>query len=477
LATALKSPLFGWSEQSLFELTHRRTEDRVWQSLRNRVEDFPETIGLLRDLRAQVDFLRPYDFIERILTRHNGRAKLLARLGPEAEDGINAMLTQALAYERNNVPSLTGFLQWMQTDDLEIKRQMDASSNQIRVMTVHGAKGLEAPIVILPDTGKRDITIKDEIIKIDGVPVWKASANNMPSAMKNAVEDMKVSQFEERLRLLYVAMTRAEKWLIVAAAGDLSKDNNDWYQITQAAMGHVNGVSVGTEGVVRFEEGDWDGLPIAGLAKVPAYIPVLEPVFSKSIANTSELPKRLSPSDLGGAKALAGENGADQDAAMSYGSLVHLLLEHGDIPVRQEREWFDPQILANAQNEANAVRLAPQLSHIFDPSTLAEVVVTGTIADRRVHGTIDRLLISETRILAVDFKTNRVVPDSPETCPEGVLRQMGAYAHVLAQIYPQHEIQTAILWTVSQTMMVLPHNIVTSALARSPYLDGEGAAS
>ena len=477
LATALKSPLFGWSEQHLFDLAHRRKGDRVWQSLRNRIEDYPETIAGLRDLRAQVDFLRPYDLIERILTRHNGRAKLLGRLGPEAEDGINAMLTQALAYERNNVPSLTGFLEWMQTDDLEIKRQIDASSNQIRVMTVHGAKGLEAPIVILPDTGKRDITIKDEIIKMDGVPVWKASANEMPGAIKNSVDDMKVLQFEERLRLFYVAMTRAEKWLIVAAAGDLSKDGSAWYQITQAAMNHVNGVAVGAEGVIRFEEGDWDGLPVAGQPDMSASLPLLESVFLQPVAASIEPSKTLSPSDLGGAKALPDDEGADQNAAMAYGSLVHLLLEHAKSQMLAHIDGIDPQILARAQSETRAVLNAPELSHIFAPETLAEVAVTGTIAGRRIHGTIDRLLISENTILAIDFKTNRAVPGCPEACPEGVLRQMGAYARVLAQIYPQHNIQTAILWTVTQDLMVLPHNIVTSALGRSPYLDGADAAS
>ena len=207
LATALKSPLFGWSEQDLFTLAHYRKEDHLWQALRGQTETHAATLAVLRDLRGQVDYLRPYDLIERILTRHDGRRKLLARLGPEAEDGINAMLSQALSYERGTVPSLTGFLQWMQTDDLEIKRQIDSASNQIRVMTVHGAKGLEAPIVILPDTGRRDVTIKDEIISVEGTPVWKAPADDMPQPMRARLDEMKEAALQERLRLFYVAMT------------------------------------------------------------------------------------------------------------------------------------------------------------------------------------------------------------------------------------------------------------------------------
>ncbi|MGA9412025.1 MAG: double-strand break repair helicase AddA, partial [Roseobacter sp.] len=212
LAAALRSPLFRWSEQDLFDLAHRRSQDHLWQALRDRDEEFPHTMAIINDLRRNVDFLRPYDLIERILTRHKARRHLLARLGTEAEDGINALLSQALAYERNAVPSLTGFLSWMETDDLEIKRQIDSNSNQIRVMTVHGAKGLEAPIVILPDCGKRPNVVKDDIVKIGQTPAWKTALDEAPRAMADALDPIKTSQAQERLRLLYVALTRAEKW-------------------------------------------------------------------------------------------------------------------------------------------------------------------------------------------------------------------------------------------------------------------------
>jgi len=130
-------------------------------------------------------------------------------------------LGQALAYERTEVPSLTGFLEWMQADDLEIKRQIDSASDQIRVMTVHGAKGLEAPIVILPDTASKTVSIKDEIITLDGTPIWKPNAAEMTQGITARIDALKEAQVAESLRLLYVAMTRAEKWLIVAAAGTL----------------------------------------------------------------------------------------------------------------------------------------------------------------------------------------------------------------------------------------------------------------
>ncbi|MBM1555358.1 double-strand break repair helicase AddA [Sulfitobacter mediterraneus] len=480
LATALKSPLFGWSEQMLFDLAHRRSERHLWQALRNR-EDHAETVSKLEDLRARVDFLRPYDLIECILTRHDGRRKLLSRLGAEAEDGINAMLSQALSYERSNVPSLTGFIVWMQTDDLEIKRQIDSASDQIRVMTVHGAKGLEAPIVILPDTGRRDITIKDEIVRMQGVPIWKAAAADMPTPLRETIDGMKDAQFQERLRLLYVAMTRAEKWLIVAAAGDLSKDGSSWYQIAQTAMGHANAVPVGSDGTLRFAEGDWDGLAQVEHIKKSVEKPLLDPVFSAPAPIYALQQSTLSPSDLGGAKALPGDAGEDKESAMLYGTLVHDLLEKLAPIAEAERAAVAAQLISantsemaeRAMQEAVQVLSTPALAHIFAHDTLAEVPITAQIRQSRLHGVIDRLIITANTVTAVDFKTNRTVPNSVEQCPDGILRQMGAYAQMLGQIYPDHEIRTAILWTSASRLMELPHNIVTSALECSPYLDAE----
>ncbi|MEW9920511.1 double-strand break repair helicase AddA [Marimonas sp. MJW-29] len=485
LATALKSPLFGWREQDLFTLANGRKQPSLWETLRKAEDLYPETLSVLRDLRAQVDFLRPFDLIERILTRHEGRKRLLARLGPEAEDGINAMLTQALAYERTDIPSLTGFIAWMQTDDLEIKRQIDSASDQIRVMTVHGSKGLEAPIVILPDTGKRDITIRNEIVSLNGTPVWKPSADDMPAPITARIDEMKAAEHAERLRLLYVAMTRAEKWLIVAAAGELAKDNSTWYQITEEAMGHINAEEVGKTGIRRFQEGDWDGLSKVEEAERKLEKRHLETVFLAPAPDAPVIAEVLTPSDLGGAKALPGDLGEETEAAKDYGSVLHELLER--LPQLEEpaRTSAARQITRHLDNERSAEAIAeavqvitlPTLADVFSPNSLTEIPITGTVSGRRLHGVIDRLLIGDDVVQLIDYKTNRQVPDRPETCPEGLLRQMGAYAALLSQTFPAHEIKTAILWTANATLMPLSHDLVTAALWRSDHLDAGDARS
>jgi ATP-dependent helicase/nuclease subunit A len=475
LATVLKSPLFGWNEQQLFDLAHRRQEQFLWAALRQRAEEFPETLDILNDLRGQIDFLRPYDLIERILTRHDGRRKLLGRLGAEAEDGINALLSQALAYERTDIPSLTGFLVWMQTDDLEIKRQMSGVGNMIRVMTVHGSKGLEAPIVILPDTGKRQAPRDAEIMVGEGTPLWKVPADASPTLIAQARAEARVREENERLRLLYVALTRAEKWLIVGAAGDVGKDGTSWYQMVEAAMARAGATQLPGSDTLRLSHADWDALPIVEHEEPETAQTPLPDQFQTPAAVPEPAPETISPSDLGGAKALPGDSGQDEEAAKLRGTRLHQLLEH--LPTVAHENW--PQLCARVLpgmqdadrqellTEAQTVLTSDHLQAVFSADALAEVPITAALNGQRMHGVIDRLIVTEADVQVIDFKSNATVPDSPATCPEGLLRQMGAYAQALAQIYPGREIRTAILWTRTADLMWLPHDLVTDALART----------
>ncbi|GHF35282.1 double-strand break repair helicase AddA [Seohaeicola zhoushanensis] len=479
LAAALRSPLFGWSEQQLFDLAHRRGPGRfLWNALYDRRAEFETTVAILTDLRGNADFLRPFDLIERILTRHGGRKALLGRLGSEAEDGINALLAQALAYESSSVPSLTGFLVWMETDDLEIKRQLGSAGDMIRVMTVHGSKGLEAPIVILPDTANRKIDPRGDLVEVDGMPLWRVPADAMPPAMAEARAALVEREAEERLRLLYVALTRAEKWLIVCAAGETGAS---WYDLVEAGMrasGAVEAEQPFGLGLSLVED-DWWDLPLREPERVERAKVALPEVFERPAAVPAALPETLSPSDLGGAKALPGADGDETEAAKLRGTRIHRLLEHLPTVDAAERGALAEVLLACATDDERAFALAeataaldhPELSHLWGAEVLVEVPVTASIGNRRIHGVIDRLLIGEDSILAVDIKTNGTVPARAEDCPEAILRQMGAYAAALAQIWPRRRIETAVLWTRAASLMPLPHDLVTETLGRTQDLD------
>ncbi|WP_145107454.1 double-strand break repair helicase AddA [Cereibacter sediminicola] len=469
LAAVLRSPLFGWSEAELFDLAHGR-EGYLWRRLREREATHPETVAILRDLRDQADFLRPFDLIERALTRHDGRRRLLARLGEEAEDGIDELLSQALAYERTDVPSLTGFLTWLQTDEVEVKRQMEAAGGRIRVMTVHGSKGLEAPIVILPDTADRKPREHDEIFTLDcGARVWKTPAPESPPQIAAAREARRARDAAENLRLLYVAMTRAQCWLIAAAAGKL-ESGGAWHDLIRQGM-EAAGAERRADGTLLLVEGDWPA-PAPRPAVAEAGRPALPGWARTHAAAPVAAPGLLLPSDLGGAKALPGE-ALPTELALARGSAVHRLLEH--LPLHPPETWDEvargllPDLgdLGDVLEEVRAVLSAEDLGAALVPHALTEVPVTAEVAGRRLFGTIDRLVVAPDRVLAVDYKTNMVVPDRPEEVPEGILRQMGAYAEALTRIYPDREVETAILWTRTASLMRLPRDIVRSALARA----------
>ena len=476
LACALKSPLFGWSEQDLFTLAHHRPEKGyLWTALRL-ANQHQATIDILQDLRQQADYLRPYDLIERILTRHHGRQNLLARIGVEAEDGIDALLSQALIYESTGVPSLTGFLAAMQTDDLEIKRQMDSQGDRIRVMTVHGAKGLEAPIVILPDCAKKKDATVGDLIPSDEKIIWRPNADGSPAVVQAMTSAIKDSLEEERLRLLYVAMTRAEKWLIVTAAGDTGENDDSWFTMVARGMDHAGAVDDISHGlpIKRVSHALW----ASGEMIHPA-APVTPPADTLSLGDLPaiDMRKTLAPSDLGGAKVLAGDPGKlDEETAMARGTAIHLLLEHLPLVPADDRDALAKGLLSGMDqglagdteiaSHVMAVLDAPALAHLWNSDALTEVDITAAVNDRRFHGAIDRLIISDTTVLAIDYKSNHLVPNAPEQTPEGLLRQMGAYHAALEKVFPDHTIEVAILWTQTATLMPMPAKLVADALGR-----------
>ncbi len=481
LAAALKSPLFGFTEKQLYDLAQGRVGKTLWEEIRRRKEDYPETHAALWALRDKVDFARPFELIEMILTRFDGRRKLVGHIGVEAEDGIDELLTQALVYENGTVPTLTGFLARFHVEDIEIKRQANGSDDLIRVMTVHGAKGLERPIVILPETTKSPNQRAGAMIVDDeGLPVFSLSSKLAPDRVIAAKERKKAADLSERNRLLYVAMTRAEKWLIVCGTEKEKgpKGSLNWHETIDTALRRAGGQDIETSigPVLRLEHGAWGG----GMTRKEVSETVTKPQVTPGYLSCSApfIDTRTtvkSPSDLGGTKVLGG-GAQNEEAAKRRGRQIHLLLEHlpgaHDPEDRARRllstgaDRADPDELPELVNEAlRNLSLHPDL---FAADALAEVDVSAHLPQigADISGTIDRLVIDQDRILAVDFKTNAIVPDLPEQTPEGILRQMGAYLAALEQIFPTTPIELAILWTSTCRLMGLPHGIVREALGR-----------
>jgi len=353
-------------------------------------------------------------------------------------------------------------------------------------MTTHGAKGLESPIVILPDTGDKKSPRQDEIIPSpDGTLMWKTGADLRPPMMTAAIERAQQARHQEASRLLYVALTRAEKWLIVCASGDVKAGGDSWYRRAEAGMiaAGAGPYASPTGQGLRIEHGDWPGINKLGDdGRDAADIELPGWASTRAAVRTSDAGP-ISPSDLPGDKSLAAEfqHRSPDDAAL-HGRQIHTLLEH--LPNQPVADW--PAIAAQLLNDASENQLADLMKEVanvinnadfadlFGPDTLAEVDISAALPDlagQRIRGTIDRLVISPTRILIVDFKSNRVVPATAKDTPVGIVRQMAAYLAAVRQIYPDHDISTAIVWTNTATLMPLPHDIVRASLQTLPHLD------
>ena len=480
LAAVLRSPLFGLSERDLFDIAHDRPEGGLWPALMARREAFPQACEMLSDLRDHADFLGPFDLLERILTRHDGRRRLLARLGAEADEGIDALLSQALAFERAEVPSLTGFLTWLESGEVEVRRQPESAGDRIRVMTTHGAKGLESEIVILPDTADLRPSQRDELLVGNEGVIWKPPSALRPPLAEDLAARQREAREEERMRLLYVALTRARKWLIVCASGDVKEEGDSWYRAVETGM-RASGAkpfdSPAGQGL-RLQHGQWQDAASGRGGSFGRGRAALPPWAGTPAPAPAEPPRPLAPSALGGDKALPGGED-DEEAAMRRGRLVHALLEH--LPSWPEADWPERagEILAlsgegppaaeadEIVQEAINLLKTPGLETVFAPDTLAEVDLSAALPElggQRIHGAVDRLVIGPERVLAVDFKSNRIVPQRPENVPSGILRQMAAYHSALCQIYPDRPVECAILWTRTAQLMPLPHDIMRESL-------------
>ena len=471
LAALLRSPLCGLTEADLFHLAHPRSGALVAA-----LDGSPhlQAAGFVDDLRRHGDFLRPHELLERILIHHDGRRRLTGRLGPEAEDGIDALLDQALAYERVEPPTLTGFLAWIGRGDVTVKRRANEASGEaggeVRVMTVHGAKGLQAPVVILPDTAKRqEGGRRPAILPLsDGTPVLAAAAADCPPPLAEAETLRRDRLAAENRRLLYVALTRAESWLIVAGAGDPgAEEDASWYAAVAAAMDRLGAEDRDGTRLLAQEWPEGRAAP----PPPPAAPPAPPPWAASPPPRPAELPRTLSPSALGGAHALPGEPAGDDP--LERGARLHLLLEALAGQPAAARAALAAHLLPEAPDraellaEAEAVLDAPDLAALFGPGARAEVGIAAPLGPARLLGRIDRLLVAPDRVLAADFKSNRIVPETPEATPEALLRQMGAYAAALAPLYPGRRIETAVVWTRVPVLVTLPPGLTAAALDRA----------
>lgn len=494
LAAVLRSPLFALTEEELFEIAHNRGKKSLWESLQQNRKKFAATVEKIKDLITYSSTSTPYEILERILTWHKGRELLVARLGSEIDEAIDAYLQQALDYEEQESATLTEFMNWID-EDVEVKRQLDQGSDEIRVMSIHGAKGLESPIVILPDTEVRNAPPSDtfEALDANSMPLYMVNKDVSPEIIQQVREAKKQRELEEQFRLLYVALTRAESWLIACGEGKINDDC--WYSHIRNGIDDCGGqehcfisetgIEENSENGLRLSFKEWPQDASHGdkIEEEPIQLPDW---VERQPKRPKIKEKTLSPSKLGGYD----ENQTDssqsddsaRDSAAEFGTRVHLLLEHlpkvhgekrleaAKSMLKIEYPDLEEDLIEESVDAAIRVMENPDLGFLFDGRSIPEVGITScskTLGNKQLYGYIDCLLVEESKVLAVDYKSNLTVPDKPEDIPESILRQMGAYEEALGGIYPSRSIETAILWTREAKLMPVPSKLSQEALQRA----------
>ena len=496
LATVLKGPFCGLTEEELFDLAHAR-KSSLWKSLKEKASANPryaEAEALLSRLLDRADFEPPYEFFAHLLAGEEGRKRLLARLGPDAADPIDEFLSLALEFERDHAPSLEAFLHWLERGAAEIKRDMDQGRNEVRVMTVHGAKGLEADIVFMPDTcaapgGAHDPallslpSLGEDGPKLLLWPVRKKDEDEVSAAARERLRELQAAEYR---RLLYVAMTRARDRLYVAGYRGINPPSPDcWYEmICEALIPQSEEIALDDGRRVWRIEGKQRRKPDVAKVEARAEAPSLPAWATRAVPAEPAPTRPLAPSRLPpeGMVEPAASSPVTDDAASRFrrGSLIHRLLETlPDLPPDTRREaarrFLSLSVHGIDESGQHEIEQAvfkvlddPELAAVFSPGSRAEAPVTGMIEFRGrpllVGGQIDRLCIEEKAVTIVDYKTNRPPPADVASVAPAYIAQMAAYRAVLAKIYPDRVIRCALLWTETAHLMLLPAEKLENAL-------------
>ncbi len=470
LACLLVSPLIDWDQDRLRALAYRRKVS-LWRELRRRADEFREAHDTLAELLRIADFVTPSAFFETILSGPmEGRRKLYSRLGMAARDAIDELMNSALEFERNEIASLDRFLAWFSRGTVDVQRDPGQPGNEVRVMTVHGAKGLEAPVVILADAtadparlGRIPLTVDVEVDAAGVAPLLRPKKDERCPPFEEIIAAEEKRDLEEHLRLLYVALTRAADRLVVSGVmpkarkdGADPRPANSWHVIVERAMSPIATPAVGY--VAQFYGSA--GGP-AKLARDRVELPVVEvPEWARTAARPEARPPRpLAPSAIADDTEAAPPPSEAQRAAAERGTLIHQLLERLAAVEEQERHatalrWLEhsagmtsPELRQEIADTVCEVLSDGRFSPLFGEGSLAETPLAAVLPDGRVvAGTVDRLLVEADRVSVIDFKTGRV-PETDGMIPASHRAQMRAYTEALRVIFPERDVRAALLYT------------------------------
>jgi len=498
LAEVLRSPLCDVNEDGLYALAGRenRKQGQLWRDLRDRAHERPEWTRARDALHAAIDARGgdPFAFFAQALTRVDdtglsGRARILARLGREAEEAIDETLNQVLAAENRGAVDLETCLAQLEAADGEVKRELEGARGEVRVMTVHGAKGLEAPIVILPDTTMKAKAQGPSLMPavVGEGEAWlmaPGSARDDCPASADARAARQTRTDDETLRLLYVALTRArDRIIVMGRASSRGAEAGSWWSIIEETFDRLGAQVREVHGIRRYGV-DPETQPRADAeardtAALPGWAATTPPADAAArFASPSQMEGSIripAPSPLA-----TGPTGGAALGRFRRGDLIHRLLERlpeiapADRPDAAHRllsretdldEAQRTEMIAAAFSVLDDARFAP----VFGQGSRAEVALTGSAPGLppgvSINGRIDRLVVTPDRVLVVDYKTNRPAPDAVEAVDAAYVLQAAVYVAVLKRLYPDRPVEAALVWTDGPKLMPIPEALLDAALA------------
>lgn len=514
LAALLKSPLFGFDDARLEVLAaHRPARMSLWRALASERDDaYALPLAQLRIWRNEAGYGSPFAFFSAILGRDGARRRFIARLGPEAGDILDEFLNFCLAAEKTGTTGLEALVALLDGGAPEIKREMDQARGEVRILTAHAAKGLEAPVVFLVDSGSAAFS-DSHLPRLMPFPVpgsdrpvtgslWRASADMANSFARSLAAEARIKAEEEYRRLLYVGMTRAEDRLIVCGYhGVRGQPERGWHSMVSAALSgspaarEITHPVTGTA-ILRYQvtEPGAAALSTPVEDKGPDWSPKPLPVtLADPLPPPPKLPRPLAPSGTGAvidpepAAALAarspvldGQTGPS--LALERGTAIHRLLQSlPDLPPG-EHDAAAARYLARVgaawpAGEADAAMASvrrilsdPRFAPLFSGQSRAEVSVMGTVTiagvERAVSGKIDRLAVNADRVLIVDYKTNRPAPRTLAEAPASHVAQLALYRALLEPLYEGRRVEAMLLYTDAPTAIALAPEAMDDALAR-----------
>ena len=482
LATVLKGPLIGFDEETLYDLAHGR-DGTLWRALEVRRGDggaFARAHATLARLRQRADFTPPHEFFADLLGADGGRRAIIGRLGRDADDPLDEFLALALRFEQTHPPSLQGFLHWVEAGGTEIKRDLEQGRGEVRVMTVHGAKGLQARVVFLPDTCTVPATSHGNKLlwrTVGAEPpqepmvLWPVRRANEGALCRQLRDDVQRRHAAEYRRLLYVAMTRARDRLYVCGyENKRGRAEGCWYDLIEGPLKEraTKTATPGGETVWRLVAEQTAPPEDAG-REAPEGAPPALPDWARRAPPPEPEPARpLVPSRADGeAPSVRSPLAEDGPDPYQRGRLIHRLLQSlPELPAEARApaaaaflarpvHRLEADARAEIAAEVAAVLDDPDLAPVFGPGSRAEVALTGAIGNRVIAGQVDRLLIADDAVTVIDYKTNRAPPEDEAEVAEIYLRQMAAYRAVLARIYPDRPVRCVLLWTDGPRAMAL----------------------